>query len=139
MHPRQTFRVDTVTYFCLLVGILRAGWTGFPLSPRNSAEVVAELLIKSNTTHIIVSSDSGMQNLAAASAKLLDHGREIPAHTAPTFDDLYPGSGAGKLEVMKIHAANLSLDAPCAILHSSGTACLSLSDLLSLFIEFDCL
>jgi len=113
--------LDTITYFCLLVGIIRMGWTVFPLSPRNSAEVVAELLTKSNATYIIASSDHAMQNLAAASVKLLaHHGGDIQVLVAPTFGDLFPPqSDAEKLEGSEI--ANLSLDAPGAILHSSGT------------------
>src|SRR6202034_3963513 len=37
---------DTITYFFFMVGILRAGFTVFPISPRNNPPAIAHLLKK---------------------------------------------------------------------------------------------
>ncbi|KJA23453.1 hypothetical protein HYPSUDRAFT_98809, partial [Hypholoma sublateritium FD-334 SS-4] len=36
--------LDSITYYTLVIGIMNAGFTPFPISPRNSTESVAHLL-----------------------------------------------------------------------------------------------
>ena len=63
-----------------MAGIIRAGHTVFPISPRNSAPAVAHLLTKTGTQHVFVGPESALQDLAAMSLKLMkDAGTLLPA------------------------------------------------------------
>ncbi|KAF9553781.1 hypothetical protein CPC08DRAFT_645179 [Agrocybe pediades] len=44
---------DTITYFTTLISILRAGYIGFAISPRNSPAAVAHIINKAVTGHIL--------------------------------------------------------------------------------------
>ena len=112
---------DTITYFCLLVGILRAGWTVVPIYARNTPEEVAKLLAHSHVHHIIATSDIPVQNLADNVVRLsepitLEH---VHIHAAPSFEDLFPQGGFDPSFVADA-ISPIDLDAPAAILHSSG-------------------
>lgn len=111
---------DTVSYFCVIVGMLRLGWTVFPISPRNSPEAIAALLSQTKSSHLFVSSDPVALGLADASLKMLPDGTDIPKHTMPVFEDLFPENGPNPaFEFVPMPA--IDMDAPAMILHSSGT------------------
>lgn len=111
---------DTVTYFSVIVGMLRLGWTVFPISPRNSPEAIAALLSQTKSDHLFVSSDPVALGLANASLEMLTDGAAIPKHVMPVFEDLFSETGADPaFEFAPMPP--IDMDAPAMILHSSGT------------------
>ena len=86
-------QLETISYFTLIHGIIRAGYVPFPLSPRNSAAAVAHLLLKTRSEHLFVSSDALMQKVAADAISLLHADPAVDltvtCHLPPVFDELY--------------------------------------------------
>jgi acyl-CoA synthetase (AMP-forming)/AMP-acid ligase II len=115
------FRLDTVTYVTTEVGILRAGFAVFPISPRNSPEAIAHLLKKTGTRHLLVGGEPMLQKLAAGSLELVraDGHPEIPLSSMPRFEDLYPHESSNS-DFKHYPPVRFDLDAPSLILHSSG-------------------
>jgi acyl-CoA synthetase (AMP-forming)/AMP-acid ligase II len=122
------FYVDTVTYVTTEVGILRAGFSVFPISTRNSPEAIAHLLKKTGTSHLLIGGEPMLQKLATASLELLraDGYPEIPSSHMPHFEDLYPHDDPDN-EFRHYPPVKFDLDAPSLVLHSSGQSCISLS------------
>ena len=122
------FYVDTVTYVTTEVGILRAGFSVFPISTRNSPEAIAHLLKKTGTSHLLVGGEPMLQKLAGTSLELLraDGHREIPASHMPHFEDLYPHDDPDD-EFRHYPPVKFDLDAPSLVLHSSGQPYVGLS------------
>jgi acyl-CoA synthetase (AMP-forming)/AMP-acid ligase II len=113
--------VDTITYFTLIHGIIRAGYVPFPLSPRNSPAAIAHLLAKTECKHIFLSEDPSMQGLAAGSLKILagqgDH--QVKRIVTPFFDELYESRPKeDSIPIPKTKGVDLA--GPGLILHSSG-------------------
>ncbi|KAH8114663.1 acetyl-CoA synthetase-like protein [Phellopilus nigrolimitatus] len=110
---------DTITYFLNTVGILRAGYTVFPISPRNSPAAVAHLLRKANVTHILIGSENAIQSLVVASFNLLedDYRSSMQTSIIPSFKELY------FTDVLTEPAPTIQFDLDCisVILHSSGS------------------
>jgi acyl-CoA synthetase (AMP-forming)/AMP-acid ligase II len=115
------FNVDTVTFLTTELGILRAGFAVFPLSPRNSPEAVAHLLRKIGTNHLLAGREPMAQKLATASLDLLraDGHPGISLSNMPDFKDLYPDDGSDS-EFRHYPPVKFDRDAPSLILHSSG-------------------
>lgn len=101
VHPCPTFFsecvlnrwTDSFTYWTLIIGILRAGYTAFPISPRISAAGVAHLLQQTRARYMFVSDDMAMQSLAAAAC---DHpsiggtvGASVDLLRTPSFERLF--------------------------------------------------
>ena len=110
-----------MTYLTTELGILRAGLTVFPISPRNSPEAVAHLLKRTGPNHLLVGGDPMLQKLAAASLELLraDGHPGIPLSDMPNFKDLYPQNDTDN-GFEHYPVVRFDLDAPSLILHSSG-------------------
>ncbi|KAI9459309.1 acetyl-CoA synthetase-like protein [Russula earlei] len=113
---------DTVTYFATQVGIMRAGLTVFPISPRNSPEAIAHLLKKTGTSHLLVGGEPMLQKLASASLDLLrtEGHPELPFSDMPHFEDIYP-LGGSDCTFEHYPPVGFDLNAPALILHSSGS------------------
>lgn len=126
--PSLIFYVDTVTYVTTEVGILRAGFSVFPISTRNSPEAIAHLLKKTGTSHLLIGGEPMLQKLATTSLELLraDGHREIPSSHMPHFEDLYPRDDPDN-EFRHYPPVKFDLDAPSLVLHSSGQPCVSFS------------
>lgn len=107
---------DTITYYSMIAGIMRAGAVAFPVSVRNSDAGIVHLLRKTGATHMFVSQDPGMQGLAAASLKQMPDST-ITTSDMPSFDALYSAQDGELLP----EAKNISLDDRGLILHSSGS------------------
>ncbi|KAG7097688.1 hypothetical protein E1B28_005013 [Marasmius oreades] len=106
---------DSISYYMMIAGIMRAGFVAFPISVRNSDKAVAHLLKASNAHHVLVSQDPGMRNLLSAALKLLDrHG--ITESPILTFNELY--AKAEKADPLSPVQADHSTRA--IIMHSSG-------------------
>lgn len=122
-----------MTFQCFLIGLLRAGIRPFPISIRNSAIGVANLIQQSGASHVFVTSDEAMQSVIKAAFKELKtetsgesgYGQRPPPASIstlpmPTFEVLFPITD----DTEKFHllpATNTpDLDSPALILHSSG-------------------
>ncbi|TCD63425.1 putative NRPS-like protein biosynthetic cluster [Steccherinum ochraceum] len=111
---------DTVTYFCTIIGIMRAGFTVFAMSPRNSAEAVAHLLSKTDSQFMLVSSEPSMVSLAEAALKIMrTSGKAPPMGRMPEYDNLY--SAAMNVNFMPYPNVKHDVDSIALILHSSGS------------------
>ncbi|KAH8110862.1 acetyl-CoA synthetase-like protein [Phellopilus nigrolimitatus] len=114
---------DTITFASLLIGVMRTGWTVFPISTRNSPAAVTTLLTQTKTAHIFVSADSSMQHLADAALKELSVDNTVKKHKLPVFEDLYPVKGFDPSFTPE-PLAEIDMDAPAVIFHSSGNTSL---------------
>lgn len=103
-----------------MAGIIRAGHTVFPISPRNSAPAVAHLLIKTGTEHVFVGPESSLQDLAAASLGIMqDAGSSAPAiETIPAFESLFDAGSDEGFEPLPQFKPDWN--DPAVIMHSSG-------------------
>lgn len=112
---------DTITYFCTIVGIFWAGFTAFPISPRNGTEAVAELLERTGTAYLCVSPEPRLLNLADAASRIVrSNDRQASVLNMPNFEDLF--SLESTLDMAPFSKPKKrDLDAPMIILHSSGT------------------
>ncbi|KAH8110846.1 acetyl-CoA synthetase-like protein [Phellopilus nigrolimitatus] len=111
---------DTITFASLLIGVMRTGWTVFPISTRNSPAAVTTLLTQTKTAHIFVSADSSMQHLADAALKELSVDNAVKKHKLPVFEELYPVKGFDPSFTPE-PLAEIDMDAPAVIFHSSGS------------------
>ena len=96
---------------------MRSGYTLFPLSIRNSAAATTFLLKDANVSHLFISSDRSMQNLAEAAMKGLSSDISVKTHPMPVFEDLFP---AGNSEEVSEPCADINMHDTAMILHSSG-------------------
>jgi len=110
-----------VTYVTTEVGILRAGFSVFPISPRNSPEAVAHLLKKTGSNYLLVGGELMLQKLANTALELLrgEGHPEIPSSHMPYFEDLYPTDDSDN-EFENYPTVKFEPEAPSLILHSSG-------------------
>ena len=110
-----------MTYVTTEVGILRAGFAVFPISPRNSPEAVAHLLKMTGAHHLLVGGEPMLQKLAAASLELLRAGDhpEVFQSGMPCFEDLYSYDSPDS-EFKHYPPVKFNRNATSLILHSSG-------------------
>ncbi|KAJ6600353.1 hypothetical protein DFH09DRAFT_1020958 [Mycena vulgaris] len=110
--------IDQITYFSLIAGVLSAGYQVFPISPRNSELAVLHLLQSTECAHILVSSDSTIQNqVAGAAAAITAQGGRLNVIASPSFEDLFrPSTNSNFKPVRKAR-----LDEIAVIMHSSGS------------------
>ncbi len=62
---------DTITYFCTVIGAFRSGCCAFLISTRNAPSAVADMLKRTGATHLVVSPDPQMSELADGAIKML--------------------------------------------------------------------
>ncbi|KAG7444602.1 NRPS-like enzyme [Guyanagaster necrorhizus] len=83
---------DSITYFTVLVGLMRLGKIPFPISTRNSVAAIIHLMKSTNSKYLVVSGDATLQKLADI---VYRHFRESVADEGiitipmPCFADLY--------------------------------------------------
>jgi acyl-CoA synthetase (AMP-forming)/AMP-acid ligase II len=110
-----------VTYVTTEVGILRAGFSVFPISPRNSPQAIAHLLKLTGSNYLLVGGEPMLQKLANAALEILraEAHPEIPTSHMPHFQDLYPDDDS-ESDFENYPKVKFDLEAPSLILHSSG-------------------
>ncbi|KAH9912112.1 acetyl-CoA synthetase-like protein [Fomitopsis serialis] len=115
---------DAIPYATLMMGIMRAGYTPFPLSARNSAVAVAHLLAKTNVVHIFVGLHQAMQDLNAEACEILksqySYSTALGVSPMPVFNDFYDVGLKGNTE-QDIPYDHPGLDKNIFYLHSSGS------------------
>lgn len=126
-HPAATGRKpivailassDTITYATMLIGVQRAGFVAFPISPRNSPAAVAHLLTKTAAEYALVGPEPALQELARAAFEIMrEQGMPLPHQgRMPVFEDIFTDA-----PVEMLPALNASLDDPTVMMHSSGS------------------
>ena len=102
----------------MMIGIVRAGHTAFPISPRNSPAAIAHLLKTADVKILIVGREKNFQALAEASLSIMQ-GIKPSTHLMPTFEDLYlPDS---EKNFVPLPFRKPDLNETSIILHSSGS------------------
>lgn len=121
-----------MTYATILLGVQRAGFTPFAVSPRNSATAVAHLLTKTQADVVLVGPEPAMQDLAAAAFEIMRSADTPLPHQAllPLFHEIYLDVA---MPFEPLPPTKWSLDDPGIILHSSGG--FSVSHLVCLYAE----
>ncbi|KAJ6484081.1 hypothetical protein C8R45DRAFT_1000132 [Mycena sanguinolenta] len=81
--------ISPILYASLVFGTVRAGYTVFPLSTRNSDAAIAHLIAESGMKYLLVSQDSHMQDIARK-AKALLNARDINIAILPipTYEEI---------------------------------------------------
>ncbi|KAF9471438.1 acetyl-CoA synthetase-like protein [Pholiota conissans] len=115
---------DTITYFTMLMAIIRAGYIAFPISPRNSPSAVAHLISSVGVHYILVGNDQSMIDLANESLQSLKenyrHKVTSPPQLfrIPNFEDLFVDTGD---DFKTLPAIRKGSDDIIIYLHSSGS------------------
>lgn len=112
---------ESTSYISTVLGILRAGYVAFPISPRNSPLAIAHLLTSVSATHILVSSDPSIQSQYNDTFGLLQNGLELQKIEMPTHETLFKGY---ELEFRPVPMAKLDINSIACIYHTSGTTAL---------------
>lgn len=122
----DTSLIDVITYYTTIMGILRAGYVCFPISPRNSPTAVAHLLSKTSAAHIIVGREKTYQDLVSAALVSLKEdfaessgAAGIPFSSMPLFEDLYLSDWQSNPTVPPPYGEP-TLEDICMVVHSSG-------------------
>ncbi|OSD01062.1 acetyl-CoA synthetase-like protein [Trametes coccinea BRFM310] len=115
--------VDTITYFCNIVGVIRTGCAIFLISARNGAPALADMLQRTGASQLLLSPDALIRDVAKDALSRLPAG-QVTIRDIPMFDELFP-SAEGKSNVA--FEANVELpktydlESHAIILHSSGS------------------
>jgi len=120
---------ETISYYTMNLAIMRAGYTAFPISPRNSPAAVAHLISKVGVKHIFLGRDQAMADLGKKAVEILSiqhPSLSKPRFSGlPLFEDLYLGDSKGNLQDQDdIPYENKGPDQVAIYLHSSG-ACVA--------------
>ncbi|CCL99492.1 uncharacterized protein FIBRA_01510 [Fibroporia radiculosa] len=115
---------DAIPYATAVLGVIRANYTVFPISIRNSPAAVAHLLGQVGVDHVLVGLEQGSQDLANEAIALLkaQNPSAREPHLSPmfTYDDLYsPSSEPPTAD--ELPYVFQGPDAPVLISHSSGS------------------
>lgn len=111
------YEPDTLTYWALLTGVMRAGYTCFVVSPRNSSAALTHLLKATQCQALFVSSDEPMQSLSRTAIANVD--KDIAIGRVPEFTDVFTDDGS--VFTLLPSQAPDSMDVPALITHTSGS------------------
>ncbi|SJL14871.1 uncharacterized protein ARMOST_18346 [Armillaria ostoyae] len=110
---------NSITYFAVLAGLMRLGFTPFPISTRNSVAAIVHLIKSTGTRHLIVSQDVSLQNTAdMVCRQFWEADNKITTIPIPHFGDLFSGK-PGSYEPLPLVRPDWSQTA--LIIHSSGS------------------
>ncbi len=101
--------------------MFRAGIPFLALSPRNSPAALAHLLRTTKPTHLFISADASLLELAKDTFKLLEGGHIPVIAPMPSYEDLYIKAGS----FIQLPPRERDMNARTVVAHSSGKLCLS--------------
>jgi acyl-CoA synthetase (AMP-forming)/AMP-acid ligase II len=116
-----------VTFYSIIVGVLKAGCVPFLISIRNTPEAIFNLLYLTKCTTMLSTSDAMTEGLVTASINLFEESTDAKVHRipAPVFAQLYgPNVVPTSAPVVAKMSAEEVMDSPCVLSHSSGTTSL---------------
>ncbi|KAI9064759.1 acetyl-CoA synthetase-like protein [Trametes sanguinea] len=114
---------DTITSFCGIVGILRAGCTAFLISIRNGAAAVADMLQRTGASQLIMTQDVLVREVVKDALSKLSAG-QVTVRDMPTFEDLFPNADRKPAKAFEADIElpkTYDMDSCAIILHSSGS------------------
>ncbi|EIN05364.1 acetyl-CoA synthetase-like protein [Punctularia strigosozonata HHB-11173 SS5] len=115
---------DTLSYTSTIIGVMRAGYIPFPLSPRNSPPAVVSMLSKTDCTRMVVTRSTLGPLIDVVVDALKQAGREIEINELPALADLFPHLGHETVDQPfnpYETSPNLAKDDIALYLHSSGS------------------
>ncbi|KAL0065581.1 hypothetical protein AAF712_007359 [Marasmius tenuissimus] len=108
--------IDTITTYTTIIGLLRLGVVPFPISPRFSAHVVAELVKNAKVSHLLVNNDRHLQSIVDAAVSLIQNSTPVKIHSLPENEVLYSDTWTPRLpKKTYLHSS------PGIIVHSSSS------------------
>ena len=114
---------ESTSYVATVIGILRAGHIAFPISPRNSPEAIAHLLLSVSATHILVSSDPTIQSQYESTENLLRGKLEPKKIGKPTHCDFFVEYDSDSESLFEpVPLAKIDVNSIACIYHTSGKA-----------------
>ncbi|KAJ4493538.1 hypothetical protein C8J55DRAFT_602138 [Lentinula edodes] len=106
---------DALTYSVVLLGVLRAGMTAFPISPRFSPDIIAHLISVVKPSHILVNTERlPLINQIIALSKYRPEVLQMPEYST-IFSE-------GPYSIPETHSR--PMDTTALIIHSSGSTSL---------------
>lgn len=90
--------IDTITYYTMIMAVIRSGYAVISISPRNSPAAIAHLIKSGGIRCILVGREQSMWDLTNASLYALktDYGAQIAEPQLipmPYFEDLFRDTG----------------------------------------------
>ncbi|KAJ3770019.1 hypothetical protein FB446DRAFT_790862 [Lentinula raphanica] len=110
---------DALTYSMALLGVLRAGMTAFPISPRFSATVIAHLISAVKPSHVVVNSEGAAIMNEIMKELDLENKNNLQILGMPTYERIFaeePYKSCAK--------HNRPMNRTALIIHSSGSTSL---------------
>ncbi|GJE98661.1 acetyl-CoA synthetase-like protein [Phanerochaete sordida] len=113
---------DSITYWCTVAGMLRAGVTVAPIALVNSPAAIAHLLQETSATHVIVSEDTPARKLVDTAFELIANAGARPPAVIPMlrFGDIF----AQHENVDFLPQKTYDYTSPAIFVHSSGSTSL---------------
>ncbi|KAJ6613061.1 amp-CoA ligase [Mycena sp. CBHHK59/15] len=119
---------DTVLYHAILVGLMTADLIPFPISPRNSAAGIFQLL-RDSSCHRIVATSVTLESLLTSIKTYIaevDPEFVLTVEEVPSLAEIYPDLGSGTLsspfQPFSTQIARAALDDIALYIHSSGSS-----------------
>ncbi len=110
-----TVCVDTITYYCSIVGVLQAGFAVFPVSFRNNEEAVTNLLARTGAKYVFTSNEPHILSLVNTA---INADEPVQSYIMPKYEDLFPFHSDADLPSYRRRIC--TLDDSAIIFHSSG-------------------
>ncbi|KAH8107711.1 acetyl-CoA synthetase-like protein [Cristinia sonorae] len=80
---------DTLLYQALIIGVSRAGWVPFPMSPRNSVKAIVNML-KKTAAHRIICEPSSSNLISSIESQLTREDFHLERENLPSIYCVYP-------------------------------------------------
>ncbi|KAJ3820104.1 hypothetical protein F5880DRAFT_1615858 [Lentinula raphanica] len=110
---------DALTYSIALLGVLRAGMTAFPISPRFSATVIAHLISAVKPSHVVVNSGRAAIMNEIMKELNLENKNNLQILEMPTYEKIFVEE---PYKSCAMH--NRPMNRTALIIHSSGSTSL---------------
>jgi len=115
--------LDSITYWTVASGIIRAGYAVYPMSTYSSPVALAHLVRTSQVKQLLVSADAAAQGLVTAALGLLQEedpalAADVTRHPIPLFEELY---WQPRLAPTDIPYERKGADDAIVYIHSSGS------------------
>lgn len=118
---------DTLLYVAIHLGLMKAGYVPFPISPRNSVPAIANLLKKTNCHHVVTNLTTLGPLVAAAATQLKAEDHEVSIDDIPSLQTAFPLLSNEKQEdpfQEYPEPEHFDVNDVALYLHSSGTTSL---------------
>ncbi|KAF8179468.1 putative aminoadipate reductase [Pholiota molesta] len=118
---------DTLIYQTTVAGLMHAGFIPFPISPRNTAEAIANLIRKTDCHQVLATWSSLKSILDRTEREIhkIEPGYNLTIGEVPTVSQLYPelcvSGGSSSVSVESKRETKPGLDEIALYLHSSGS------------------